>query len=235
MTELTFPPLMSGEALSGAADPFETACMRAAMGCDAGLVVYNLGSVQLRAALVFAPEVPLSRAVAMLPACAVGFQNALGALGPPEVAVHLEWAGGIRVNGATCGRMRLIADTHDDAATPNWLVVGLELQLWPEDDETGHEPDRTALYAEGCADVQAPDLLESWARHTLHWIARWESDGPAALHSEWLGLAHNVGETVQVGDLTGTFVGVDENFGMLLRDDQTTHLLPLSSLMEANK
>ena len=64
--------------------------------------------------------------MAALPACAVGFQNALGALAPPEVAVHLDWAGGVRVNGAHCGRLRAAADTRDPLAVPGWLVVGLD-------------------------------------------------------------------------------------------------------------
>ena len=104
MNEPTFPPLLSGLAASG--DPFDAAIAQAALGCDAGLVIYNLAADALRAAIVFAPEVPLDDAIAMLPACGIGFQNALGALAPPEVAVHLHWHGGIRVNGATCGRCR---------------------------------------------------------------------------------------------------------------------------------
>ena len=78
MSEPVFPPLMSGHAVTGAMAAFDTACARAAMGCDAGLVVYNLGADAMQAALVLAPEVPLTKAMAMLPLCAVGFQNALG-------------------------------------------------------------------------------------------------------------------------------------------------------------
>lgn len=232
MSTVMFPPLMSGHQVTGDEDPFLTACMKATTGCDAGLIVYNLGHDTLRAALVFAPEVPLADAMTMLPVCAVGFQNALGALAPPEVAVHLEWAGGLRVNGAKCGRMRVAASESAPQDTPDWLIVGFELPLWPASDEMGHVPDQTALYAEGCADVEAPALLESWARHTLNWIARWENEGSAPLHAEWRGLAHGMGEDTVQNDLTGTFLGVDEQFGMLLRDDKTTHLIPLSTLLE---
>ena len=230
----TFPPLMTGHAVSGAAtDPFEVAAQKAMLGCDAGLVVYNAGTDWLRAALVFAPEVPLADAMAMLPLCAVGFQNALGALAPPEVAVHLEWSGGLRINGAACGRLRAMAASTDPAAIPDWLIVGFELPLWPATDNGGDTPDQTALYAEGCADVAPIPLLESWARHTLNWINRWDSEGTKPLHGDWRGLAHDMGETVTQSDLTGTFLGVDERFGMLLRDaSDTTHLIPLSSILE---
>lgn len=234
MSEPVFPPLMLGQAVTGSADPFETACLKAAMGCDAGLVVYSLGANTLKAALVFAPEVPLNDAMAMLPTCGVGFQNALGALAPPEVAVHLEWAGSIRINGARCGRLRVIASDPDPEKIPDWLVVGFQLPLWPVSDDPGKNPDETALYAEGCADVDAPALLESWARHTLNQITRWEEDGPQSLHAEWRGLAHGIGEDVIQNNLEGTFLGVDERFGMLLRDSETTHLIPLTTLLETS-
>lgn len=230
---LVFPPMMSGLEVTGPVDAFDTACAKAAMGCDAGLIVYNLRDNSLSAALVFAPEVPLSRAMSMLPTCGVGFQNALGALAPPEVAVHLEWGGGIQVNGARCGAFRVAASDNTVDATPDWLVVGFTLPLWPEGDNPGETPDATALYAEGCVDVAAPRLLEAWARHALNWINRWEQDGPRALHDEWRGLAHGFGAPVQQGDQSGTFMGVDEDFGMLLRDEQgTTQLIPLTTLLE---
>ncbi|MEX0287269.1 MAG: biotin/lipoate--protein ligase family protein, partial [Paracoccaceae bacterium] len=146
---LTFPPLMWGEPATGEA--LGHAARRATLGCDAGLVAYILGPSHAEAALVFAPEVPLSQAMTMLPLCGVGFQNALGALAPPEVAVHLEWDGGIRINGASCGRLQALSSTDDPQAIPDWLVVGWTLPLIPENDNPGADPDRTSLFAEGCA------------------------------------------------------------------------------------
>nr|WP_245758700.1 biotin/lipoate--protein ligase family protein [Tropicimonas isoalkanivorans] len=228
--DLAIPPLMWAEAAPD--DAFDHAVRRAQAGCDAGLVAHNLTAAQMQAALVLAPDVPLSKAVAMLPLCGVGLQSALGALAPPEVAVELDWNGGIRVNGGLCGGFRIRASTPEPDAVPDWLVVGFTLTLLPETDSPGDTPERTALYAEGCGDVAAPMLLEAWSRHTLNWIARWEDDGPAPLHAEWSGLAHGIGETVDVGAVRGTFLGIDEDFGMLLRDADTTHLIPLTRLLE---
>ncbi|WP_370402169.1 biotin/lipoate--protein ligase family protein [Sulfitobacter sp. JB4-11] len=232
MTTPTFPPLFSGLAVEGQIDPFDKACVEAARGCDAGVVVHNLGANTLRAALVFAPDVPLADAMAMLPLCGVGFQNALGALAPPEVAVHLDWDGGLRINGASCGRLRVGASTSDPSAEPDWLVIGLTLPLWPQSDDPGETPDQTALYAEGCADVDAAELLEAWVKHTLVGINRWQEEGAGPLHSEWRGLAQGIGEEIDMLGLRGTYLGTDEQFGMLLRDDQTTHLIPLINLLE---
>ena len=232
MSELRFPPLMSGHQVTGEDDPMHAACLKAALGCDAGLVVYNLGQNSLRTALVFAPEVPLADAMAMLPLCGVGFQNALGALAPPEVAVHLEWDGTMRINGAKCGRLRATASNPDPQAISDWLVVGFDLPLWPSSDDPGETPDQTALYAEGCADVAAPALLESWARHSLNWISRWEEEGTRPLHAEWRGLVHGMGEEICQNGLSGTFLGVDEQFGMLLRTKTGTQLIPLTTVLE---
>ncbi len=227
---LTFPPLIWGEATRD--DAFEHAVMRATLGCDSGLIAHNLQPTRMQAALVVAPDVPLAKAMAMLPLCGVSFQNALGALAPPEVAVHLEWGGGLRVNGASCGSLRAICHSADPTEVPDWLVVGFTLPLLPDGDDPGDTPDRTALFAEGCADVSPPRLLEAWARHTLHWISTWEQEGPRALHADWRGLAHGVGEPFRFGGRDGSFLGVDEDFGLLLRDDETTHLFPLTSLLE---
>ncbi len=233
MSEPTFPPLFAGRPVAGHIDPFARACAAAALGCDGGTIFYNIGAARLAAAIVFAPEVPLEAAMAMLPACGVGFQNALGALAPPEVAVHLAWEGGILVNGAACGRLRAAAADCGPEKVPDWLVVGLEVPLLAEDPNApGAARDRTSLYEEGCVGVAPNRLLESWSRHTLVWINRWSDDGAEPLHGEWRGLARGLGERVSVGGRTGVFVGVDERFGMLLREGNTTSLLPLSGLLE---
>ena len=232
MNTPSFPPLFSGLAVESQVDPFDKACAEAARGCDAGLVVHDLGANTLRAALVFAPDVQLADAMAILPLCGVGFQNALGALGPPEVAVHLEWTGGLRINGATCGTLRVAASSADPTAEPDWMVIGLELPLWPANDAPGETPDQTALYSEGCADVNAMELLESWVKHTLVGINTWTEDGVKSLHKDWRGLSYGIGEDISIDKFSGTFLGVDEQFGMLIRAGKTTHLVPLTYLLE---
>jgi BirA family biotin operon repressor/biotin-[acetyl-CoA-carboxylase] ligase len=52
------------------------------------------------------------------------------------------------------------------------------------------------------------------------------------LQKEWRGLAHGIGEEIAIGDFAGTYLGVDERFGMLLRDTESTHLIPLTTLLE---
>ncbi|MCO4817615.1 MAG: DUF4444 domain-containing protein, partial [Planktomarina temperata] len=58
--------------------------------------------------------------------------------------------------------------------------------------------------------------------------------GVKSLHSNWRGLAHGIGEDIKIHGQAGTFLGVDEKFGMLLRSEVTTQLIPLSSVLEGN-
>ncbi len=232
MSALQFPPLFHGEALTGRGDPFERAVALAITGTEPGTVVYNLGQERLLASLVFTPEVRLEEAMIMLPVCGLGIQAALGALAPPEVAVHLEWGGTIRVNGAVCGRLRAKASDKDPDTVPNWLVLGLELDMTSPGNSPGADPDRTWLSEEGCGDISPGPLLECWVRHSLYWINRWLEDGPRPVHADWRALVSSLGEPVEVDGRAGTFVGVDENFGMLLRSGDETILIPLSSRLE---
>lgn len=232
MNQPQFPPLLSGLGVDEKHDPMEVAISQAMQGCDAGLIVHNLGPNTLRAAIVLAPEVPLKQAMAMLPACGIGFQNALGALSPPEVAVHLQWDGGLRLNGARCGGLRVAASDTTVDAIPSWLVIGLSLALWPAQENTPEIHEQTTLYAEGCGDVDALVLLESWAKHTLVWINRWSEGGTAPLYAQWHGLVDGIGEPMDYGGKSGTFTGVDEDFGLLLRSDDRTNLFPLTTLLE---
>ncbi len=234
-----FPPLFEGREVAPGTDPFAKAQALAVLGCDAGTLVHAIDADRLRAALVLVPEMPLEPAMAALVACAVGFQNALGALAPPEVAVHLTWDGTIRVNGATCGGLHAAAADRDPGAVPAWLVVGLNLRLRPDGGiEEGLTPDRTSLAQEGCGAVSPVRLLEAWARHSLVWLNHVDSGDTRPLHREWRGLVEEIGQqiTLPLGaqTLSGTFVGVDENFGLLLRDGDDSRVVPLSSQLQGD-
>lgn len=229
MIDPKFPPLFAGQDAAGG-DPFADAIAEADIGCDAGLVIYDLAPDKLRAAIVFAPEVTLKDAVVILPICGVGLQNAIGALGPPEVSVHLGWNGTIYVNGGRCGALRMAAAGTPDVE-PDWLVVDLTLSLWPLSDETGLTPDDTALYAEGCAEIDAVTLLESWVRHTLVGINSWSDGGMANLHREWSGLAHGLDGEITVAGKTGTYIGLDDSLGLLLKIAEKTVLIPLTEIL----
>lgn len=233
----SFPPLLKGLA-TGPANPFTVAVREAERGVDSGLLAWSLSDERLRAAIVLAPEIPLEPAMAAFCACALGLQNALGAHAPPETAVHLDWTGGIRINGGHVGGLHVAASTRDPLVEPDWMVVGLELTLaLPDNLEPGETPDWTSLAQEGCGEIDPALILEAWSRHAMLWLnALDDPKGRADLHRDWSGLAWNMGQDIKLPidgtHHTGTFLGVDENFGMLLKLGQKTHLIPMSKLLE---
>ena len=207
-----------------AGDPFVAACAAAAE-VDPGTVFYAPDEATLQVAILLAPEATLGEAIGVSFAVSLGFNDALGALAPPEVAVHLEWPDRVRVNGALCGRMRAAASTADPQAEPDWLVIGLEVPLMPTTASApGETPDETCLHEEGCGAVTAPDLIETWARHMMNWLHIYLTDGFEPLHREWLAKAY--------GREDGTFLGLDEHGGLLLNEGGTTRILPLTQMLE---
>lgn len=228
--ELSFPPLLTGRAVAG--DPFAAAVKAAQDGCDAGLVLYDPVSPDLLAALVLAPEVALPEAAIMLPLAGVALQNAVGTVAPPEVALQLGWGGVIHVNGAKAGQLRIVAAGGDNDNPPDWMVIGLTLRFVSDSTDGGETPDETALYAEGCGDLMPLDVLESWSRHLLTHLHIWEQDGIAPLHREYSGLVYGMGDAVEQSGHSGTFLGLDEQLGMLVKTGEGTRLVPLTDLLE---
>ena len=227
----SFPPLLKGEKAPDGIDPFDKAKVTAMMGCDPGLVIWAGRADALSAAIVLAPEKPLVDAVSVLFAPAIGLVDALGALGPPEVAIHHVWPCAFRVNGALCGGLRVAASTTNPAEEPDWMVIGIDIPFLPEGDG-GEDPEHTCLFHEGCGEITPTQLLESWSRHSLHWLHRWLDDGLAPLHAAWRERAWQMGEPLADG--SGTFMGLDEQGGMLVKSGEATRLRPLTEALEGS-
>ena len=231
--ELDFPPLLSGKAVGAKVDPFDKALAEALTDePEPGRVHYAQSEDVMRVAITLAPEQPLADAIGAVFAVQLGLADALGALAPPEVAVHFTWPGGLKVNGARCGSFRAVASTKTAEEEPDWLIIGIEVPVLPvEGADGGETPDDTTLYSEGCAELSAAMIIESWSRHVLVWIHRFLADGFAPLHEAWRGKCDDIGEEVAAPE-AGLFVGLDERGGMLLRVGEETRLVPLTQMLE---
>lgn len=222
----TFPPLLTGIAVPG--DPMSAALASVEAEVEPGAVFYGTDPMRFEAALVLAPESALADALPVAFAIALGLNDAVGALAPPEVALHLVWPDRIRVNGALCGRFTLRSSTHDPKAEPDWLILGVDVPIQTTaGTEPGATPDETCLFEEGCGDITSPDLVEAWARHMMNWLHIFLTEGFEPLHAEWRAKAHGYGEKIDYPS-TGTFLGLDERGGMLIKTENGgTNLLPL--------
>ena len=165
----------------------------------------------------------------------LGLGDALGALIPPVTAVTFGWPDRIEINGGLVGRIRLIlAQTPNPTAIPDWLVIGFNLANaghWRTEGENAQHA--TTLIEEGCQ-IDLLDLLESFSRHFLAWINRWQSDGGLQpVQQAWMSRTLEVGKPVKidVGDRRreGTFKGLNEHCGLELVDQGRHHVIPLDA------
>lgn len=221
---LSVPPLLSAVPLPAEADPFRQACANASQA-QPGTLYYAREPDAARAALVLAPEMALGEAIGVLFAAKLGLSDAIGALGPAEVAVHMRWPDRIAVNGAPCATLRAAASHCEPAGEPDWLVTAIDVPL------SAAGSSATALHEEGCGAITAAALIESWSRHTLVWIHRFLADGFAPLNAAWSAKCDQLGKPV-THPREGTFVGLDERGGMRLRHEGGTALVPLTTVLD---
>ena len=182
-------------------------------------------------ALVLKPECPWQAALQLLYVAMVGMYEALGTVLPPVAALVFEWPGVLVLNGGRLGELRLegAVDTARHDGVVDWLVIGAMVHVAPRSPEQFVQ--FTSLYDEGCEHVTTQDLLESFARHILRWANRWLDDGFAPVRTAWLARTAGVGQTVTVpvggGELTGTFIDVDEEARLVFEVDGKRRTLAL--------
>jgi biotin-(acetyl-CoA carboxylase) ligase len=224
----TFPPLLRGEKVEGTINPFQKAVAASVMGTDPGVIFFAEREDALHLAMVLAPETALSECVGVCHAAMLAVADSLGALGPPELAIHFGWPFDFKVNGAKCGALSCQASTADPADIPDWLVIGIEIPFMrPADLEPGENPESTWLYEEGCVELTVPQVIESWSRHALIWLRAFEDGGYESIQDHWRAKCDSIGREIE-SPATGTFVGINETGGLLLRRDGLTDIYALT-------
>ncbi len=220
----TFPPLMSGVGVSAPDQPFAFAVRGARDGSlGAGHVVWARNTSVVDWAIVLEPDVPLGRALQMVPLAMVAAGDCIGVLTPPQVGLMYQWPDTIMVNGGAAGHVEVAASTMDLEVVPDWLVVRLHVQLKRDARvEPGERPGVTSLDEEGCPDLTRSSMIESYSRHFLTWLNTWNDDGFHPIHSAWLfrafGLKEDYSRELPGGQtVKGTFTGLDEDGNMLLK------------------
>jgi len=230
--EVDFPPLLTGHAVPATEPPMRAACEGAAAGrFGAGDVIWSQEDAHAGLAVVMEPDVPLARAVEMLPLGVVACGDCLAALAPPKVAITFGWPGIIFANDGSVAQVSLAADrAASEDSVPAWLVLGVEVRLThrPGAPEPGHDPSVTTLSEEGCPDLTSEELIESYSRHFLTWMDTWNNDGFAPIHNAWTQRAdareRSFTDAGGGGGVSGTFVGLDEHGNLVLKRTDGEHI-----------
>ncbi len=237
---LTLPPLLVARPpVAGGGDALQQAVEACREGtAEVGSFYLVDSQSRLDLAVVLGPEVEPRRCWEMLFLSAVAFGDAVGAIAPPELAVHYRWPAAIQINGAAAGRVRLaIAPETDETGAPLWMALGLVAAVQPE--EEGAEPgvylDRTTLANEGAVDISVVDWAEAFARHLLVWIHNWEEDGFRQVHKIWWGRHDPKAERFSWEEkgkrLSGKPIGLDEHGSLLVETEAGTHMVDPERLL----
>lgn len=168
-------------------DAFGHAC-RIAPESGAGTLVH-VGRFDLAEfAVVLEPGEPLCSARRAFYAGMVALTDALRAYAPPNKVVAINWPDAVTVDGALVGGGRLgWPPSAREEQAPAWLVFGAMIRtVAMTDREPGVHPLSSALEEEGFGEAGAVQVTESFARHLMLAIDRWQTDGFDALAREYL-------------------------------------------------
>lgn len=184
---LDLPPPFRLVVLREAGDAFAHATSCAAE-LGAGTLVF-VGRFDLAEfAVVLEPEQPLAEARLAFYAGMLALSDAIAAQAPPEKPMSIAWPDAIHVDKGLIGGGRLgwPAGTAEDAV-PDWLVFGATIRtVWLGADEAGLHPLSTTLAEEGFAEVDSGHLAESFARHLMVTLDRWQEADFAPIARDYL-------------------------------------------------
>ena len=233
-----FPPMLKGHAVKAPKRAFAEACRGAqARRLGAGDLVWSRNTARAEMAVVLEPEVELVKALQMGPLMMVALGDSLGSLCPPKVAIMYRWPHGVVLNGALAGEVRLGAPRVAADATPQWLVVGLALQLAAAHDGDVTDFVNTSLAEEGGGEITRTDILQSVSAHFLTWLNIWQDDGFRPVHDQWLFRAEGREKPITVSHageaVEGLVLGLDEATNLLLKPAEgKVHSLPMLQAIE---
>src|SRR5262249_42298019 len=139
-------------------------------------------------AVVLEPDEALVEARCCFYAGMMALAEALAALAPPETPIAIEWPDRLEAGRRLVGGGRLgWPPWADERARPDWLVFGAVVRLvWMRSGKAGVHSLWTSLADEGFEEVGAECLVESFARHFMVAIDRWQEGEFAATARDYL-------------------------------------------------
>ncbi len=213
--EPVLPPGFTLQTLRESGDAFAHA-IHIAPEAGAATLVWVRRFDLVEFALVLEPDAPLVTARLAHYLCMNALADALSVHCPPERPILFGWPDALMYDHGLIGGGRTTWP-QDCAETdvPDWLVFGAMVRAsrsTPFEDRPGQIG--TALDEEGFENVDAADLVESFSRHVMLNVSRWQSDGPKATARRWLdrldkkpGFRHGIEPN---GDLLATSQAGDE-------------------------
>jgi hypothetical protein len=185
--KLDLPPPYDLVPLREAGDAFGHACA-VADSKGAGTLVWVRRYDLVEFAVVLEPEERLASARRAIYAGTNALVDALVAHAPPGRQIAFDWPDAIRVDGVLVGGGRLGWPRGIAAhQVPPWLVFsGMIRASAIRGGEPGSRPLRGALDELGFEEVDAGEIIASFARHLMAGLHEWSDVGFAPVAKRWL-------------------------------------------------
>jgi BirA family biotin operon repressor/biotin-[acetyl-CoA-carboxylase] ligase len=236
---LSLPPTFRAVKADAVQGALKVATRLAVDGADPGTFVWAQREDAADCAIVLAPSEPLQTSLLVAYVTMVAVGDTLGALIPPVIPVGFGWPDRIVVNGAPAGGIRITAaKTESDGDVPDWMIASVTLgfKASAAQADPGRETHRTVLELEGCGELTVHEFLESYARHFLYWMNRWQDDGFTPVKLAWLERAAGYGDRNQGMETAGPWssrklLWMDETGGVQFVEDGKEKHHPLAELL----
>lgn len=204
-SELALPPGFRLVSLREVGDAFAHAKAHAAE-LGAGTLVF-VGRFDLSEfAVILEPEEPLAIARRAFYAAMCALADALAAHAPPEKPIAFVWPDAILVDGGLVGGGQFAWSDGPEEQPPQWMVFGAMIRTVSMDDsDRGLRPFASALEDEGFSGLESGALAESFTRHLMTAVDRWQEQGFDVIAKDYLarvipeeGISRSIAES---GDL----------------------------------
>ncbi len=232
------PPIYNLIAVEGGRNPELHARALAKGGADPATIVCSDRDDRLDCSVVLEPGMKLAQARLVVYVGMLALGDALGAVIPPGIDVTYRWPNVIEANIAPAARIDLyVPGARSASATPPWMtlraVVALSTAIEGDPAATAFE---TTIADEGGGEVTVIELLESFTRHFLTWMSRWEQDGFDPVRAMWLRHAPSHGERIDliIGKRRskGLFRDIGDDGALILEGPRATRKIPLGSMLK---
>ncbi|NIZ02107.1 biotin--[acetyl-CoA-carboxylase] ligase [Thalassospira lucentensis] len=174
----------------------------------------------LYSSLLLRPRCSLAEAARLTFLIAFAMAEAIETITGMQVRPDCKWPNDLMVNGRKiCGILLESASNHGSATDYLVIGAGVNVAFFPDDAERP----ATSLASLG-APVSVDDLVSVYVARIAHWLPIWEQQGFGPIREAWLTRAYGIGDPVVARlterELHGTFVGLDDDGALILREDR---------------
>lgn len=227
------PPLYRLVPVDSGDDVAAEARRLAADGADPATMVCAERDDRLACAVILHPDAPLAEACLAVYVGALGLGDALGAVVPAGLDLTYHWPNRIAANVATVAEIGIDAQDADPA---EWMILTAGVAIRSDGDAAPGFA-ATTLHDEGCVEVTVTALLESFARHFLTWVNRWQDDGFEPVRAMWLRHAPDHRKEIEIavdgGTRRGVFGGIGDDGALLLETGDAVKRVDLGAALAA--